>query len=61
MALPFGFDDRGLPVGLQLIGRGGRDRDLIALAAHIQSKSDWHGRVPDAIGDLIETDDGLCA
>ena len=59
VALPVGFDDRGLPVGLQLIGRRGRDRNLIALAARIQKKSDWHARVPDAIHDLIEVDEGL--
>jgi aspartyl-tRNA(Asn)/glutamyl-tRNA(Gln) amidotransferase subunit A len=58
VALPVGFDDRGLPVGLQLIGRRGRDRELIALASRIQEKSDWHARVPDAIEDLIEIDEG---
>jgi aspartyl-tRNA(Asn)/glutamyl-tRNA(Gln) amidotransferase subunit A len=58
VALPVGFDDRGLPVGLQLIGRRGRDRDLIALASRIQEKSDWHARVPDAIHDLIAIDAG---
>ena len=61
IALPVGFDDRGLPVALQLIGRRGRDRDLIAFVAAIQKRSDWHGSVPDAIHDLIETDEGLCA
>jgi aspartyl-tRNA(Asn)/glutamyl-tRNA(Gln) amidotransferase subunit A len=59
VALPVGFDDRGLPVGLQLIGRRGRDRDLIALASRIQEKSDWHARIPDAIDDLIDADDPL--
>ena len=59
VALPVGFDDRGLPVGLQLIGRRGRDCDLIALASRIQEKSDWHARIPDAIHDLIEIDEGL--
>jgi aspartyl-tRNA(Asn)/glutamyl-tRNA(Gln) amidotransferase subunit A len=58
VALPVGFDDRGLPVGLQLIGRRARDRDLIALAGRIQEHSDWHARVPDAIHDLI--DNGGC-
>jgi Asp-tRNA(Asn)/Glu-tRNA(Gln) amidotransferase A subunit family amidase len=43
---------------LQLIGRRGRDRDLIALASCIQEKSDWHARVPDAIADLIAIDAG---
>jgi aspartyl-tRNA(Asn)/glutamyl-tRNA(Gln) amidotransferase subunit A len=61
IAVPVGFDDRGLPIGLQLIGRRGRDRDLIAFAAAIQDKSDWHARVPDAIDDLIETDDDCAA
>lgn len=56
IAIPVGFDDRGLPVGLQLIGRRGHDRDLIALASQIQEKSEWHARVPNAIHDLIEID-----
>lgn len=59
VALPVGFDDRGLPIGLQLIGRRGRDRDLIAFASRIQRTSDWHARVPDAIHDLIEIDEGF--
>jgi Asp-tRNA(Asn)/Glu-tRNA(Gln) amidotransferase A subunit family amidase len=52
-----GFDDHGLPVALQVIGRRGRDPDLIALAARMQKNSDWHARVPDAIHDLIDADD----
>jgi aspartyl-tRNA(Asn)/glutamyl-tRNA(Gln) amidotransferase subunit A len=59
VALPVGFDDHGLPIGLQLIGRRGRDRDLITLAGRMQKNSDWHARVPDAIHDLIEIDEGL--
>jgi aspartyl-tRNA(Asn)/glutamyl-tRNA(Gln) amidotransferase subunit A len=58
VALPVGFDDHGLPVGLQLIGRRGRDRDLIALACRIQEQSDWHARVPHAIHDFIKLDAG---
>jgi len=60
IVIPIGFDDHGLPIGLQLIGRHGRDRDLIAFAAAIQDNSDWHGRVPDGINDLIESDATLC-
>jgi aspartyl-tRNA(Asn)/glutamyl-tRNA(Gln) amidotransferase subunit A len=59
VALPVGFDERGLPVGLQLIGRPGRDRDLIALASRIQEDSNWHARVPDAIDDLIAIDEDV--
>lgn len=53
IALPVGFDDRNLPVGLQMIGRRGCDHDLIALAMRMQDKSDWHSRVPTAICDLV--------
>ncbi len=59
MSLPVGFDDNGLPVGLQLIGRRGRDRDLIALASRIQENSDWHARVPVAIDDLVAIDEDV--
>ncbi|HET7848446.1 MAG TPA: amidase [Pseudolabrys sp.] len=54
VAFPVGFDDRGLPVGLQIIGRPGRDGDLIALAAKIQEKTEWHRRVPTAVRDLVD-------
>jgi aspartyl-tRNA(Asn)/glutamyl-tRNA(Gln) amidotransferase subunit A len=49
VALPVGFDDRGLPVGLQIVGRPGADHALLALAAAVQQHSDWHGVVPTAL------------
>ena len=57
VAVPVGFDDRGLPVAIQIIGRAGSDRTLIALAQAMQSRTDWHARVPAAIADLIADDE----
>jgi aspartyl-tRNA(Asn)/glutamyl-tRNA(Gln) amidotransferase subunit A len=61
VSIPVGFDDRGLPVALQMIGRPGRDFDLIALAIRVQEKTDWHGRIPTAIRDLIDSSEGFLA
>jgi aspartyl-tRNA(Asn)/glutamyl-tRNA(Gln) amidotransferase subunit A len=48
-----------LPIALQAIGRPERDGDLIALAAQIQEKTDWHGRIPAAVRDLVLAEEEL--
>ncbi len=43
---PCGFDDRGLPVGLQLIGRPFAEARLLRAADALQRDTDWHSLRP---------------
>jgi len=48
-SVPAGFDDDGLPVGVQLVGRAGEDARLLSLAAQIEVARPWIDRRPGAI------------
>jgi aspartyl-tRNA(Asn)/glutamyl-tRNA(Gln) amidotransferase subunit A len=52
VAVPVGFDGHGMPVAMQIIGKPNSDLGLIALAATMQDRTDWHARVPSAVSDL---------
>jgi len=47
LSLPAGFDDKGLPVGVQLIGAAFADATLVTVGRAFQAATDWHVRHPD--------------
>jgi aspartyl-tRNA(Asn)/glutamyl-tRNA(Gln) amidotransferase subunit A len=46
LSIPCGFDRKGLPVGLQLMGNYFAEAELLGMAHRYQEATDWHLRVP---------------
>lgn len=46
LAFPIGFDQQGLPVGAQLIGRRCDEGRLLSIACAYQGITDWHRQAP---------------
>ena len=46
MSIPCGFDDGGLPIGLQLIGNALREDQLFEVASAYESATEWHKQKP---------------
>ncbi|GEO84260.1 MULTISPECIES: amidase [Alphaproteobacteria] len=46
LCVPAGFGDAGTPMGLQLIGRRGRDADVLALGREYESATNWIAQEP---------------
>jgi aspartyl-tRNA(Asn)/glutamyl-tRNA(Gln) amidotransferase subunit A len=46
VSIPCGFDAKGLPVGLQLMGSYFSEADLLGIAHRYQQATDWHLRLP---------------
>lgn len=46
VSVPMGLSADGLPMGLQIIGAAGADRQTLAIAAHYQSVTEWHRARP---------------
>jgi aspartyl-tRNA(Asn)/glutamyl-tRNA(Gln) amidotransferase subunit A len=48
ISIPCGFDERGLPVGMQLQGNYFQEARILNVAHQFQQVTDWHARVPEA-------------
>ncbi len=46
ISVPCGFDDRGLPLGLQLAGRPFAEATVLRAADAFQQETDWHRKAP---------------
>ena len=46
MSVPCGFTSKGLPIGVQIIGRPFDEARLLQFAAAYQGRTDWHARRP---------------
>ena len=49
MSVPCGFDDQGMPVGLQIGGRPFAEETLFRIGYAYEQANDWHGRRPSAV------------
>lgn len=56
LSLPVGFDDRGAPIGMQVIGRMNGERALLEFAAAFQGLSTWHLHLPPSIDSMPVSD-----
>ncbi|WP_324780119.1 Asp-tRNA(Asn)/Glu-tRNA(Gln) amidotransferase subunit GatA [Thiobacillus sedimenti] len=49
MSLPCGFDSKGLPIGLQLVGDYFSEAKMLNVAHQYQRVTDWHARRPEGL------------
>ena len=49
LSIPSGFNAKGLPIGMQLVGRSFDEATLITIGAAFQRATDFHDRVPPAV------------
>lgn len=49
MALPCGFDEAGMPVGMQLIGKPFCEAEILSAAVGYQNATDFHKKSPSAV------------
>jgi aspartyl-tRNA(Asn)/glutamyl-tRNA(Gln) amidotransferase subunit A len=53
ITVPCGFDENGMPVGLQVVARHHDEATLFRVAAQFERATGWHARVPAALERLV--------
>lgn len=53
VALPAGFDNNAMPVGVQVVGRAGADFSLLDLVRRVQAVTSWHAHAPYVVADVM--------
>ncbi len=53
LSLPCGFDDQGLPIGLQMIGNVLREDNVLQVAHAYEQSTEWHLRAPNLASNLV--------
>ena len=53
LAIPAGFTEKGLPVGMQIIGKKFGEGELFQLGYLYQQETDWHKKVPPIISKIF--------
>jgi aspartyl-tRNA(Asn)/glutamyl-tRNA(Gln) amidotransferase subunit A len=46
ITIPCGFDEKGLPIGLQVVGKQDDDSTILQVAQAYQNSTEWHARHP---------------
>jgi aspartyl-tRNA(Asn)/glutamyl-tRNA(Gln) amidotransferase subunit A len=46
LSLPCGFDEKGLPIGLQIIGKHFDEATILRIGYAYEQATDWHNRKP---------------
>jgi aspartyl-tRNA(Asn)/glutamyl-tRNA(Gln) amidotransferase subunit A len=49
MSIPCGFDSKGLPIGLQVVGNYFSEARMLNVAHRYQQVTDWHARTPSGV------------
>ncbi|APG47433.1 amidase [Phaeobacter porticola] len=61
LAVPAGFGDTGLPIGMQIFAAHGQDRDLLALGQQYHLATQWPHRHPPNLPTMSKNQSGSCA